>query len=61
MPNKKTSPDLKALPILPYESVYIGVDIGKLMVNELKGAAFSALFPHVSRMLCCLRGSREAA
>jgi len=29
MPNKKTSPDLKALPMLPYESVYIGVDIGK--------------------------------
>lgn len=29
MPNKKTSPDLKAVPRLPHESVYIGVDIGK--------------------------------
>ena len=29
MPNKNTSPDLKALPMLPHESVYIGVDIGK--------------------------------
>ncbi|GHO56169.1 IS110 family transposase [Ktedonobacter robiniae] len=29
MPNKKTSPDLKVLPMLPHESIYIGVDIGK--------------------------------
>jgi transposase len=29
MPNKKTSSDLKALPMLLHESVYIGVDIGK--------------------------------
>ena len=30
MSNKKTSPNLKAVPMFPYESVYIGVDIGKL-------------------------------
>lgn len=29
MPNKKTSPELKAVPMFPHESVYIGVDIGK--------------------------------
>lgn len=30
MTNRKTSPDLKARPILLHESIYIGVDIGKL-------------------------------
>jgi transposase len=29
MPKKKTSPDLKVSPMLPHESIYIGVDIGK--------------------------------